>query len=99
MSHSAEKNRSPWTRERRINSSNFGSFAKLSNTINGIGFGAFNHKGVISHEDILSSYSPKILEETWIQLSNFIKKNYESGKGTIIKGFGTFTFTTVEYNL
>ena len=73
--------------------------SKLSNTINGIGFGAFNHKGKIDRKDILSSYNPKVLENTWIQLSNYIRKNYESGKGTFIKGFGTFTFYSPEYNL
>ena len=73
--------------------------SKLSNTINGIGFSAFNHKGIINRKDILSSYNHKILEEAWIQLSNYIRKNYESGKGTFIKGFGTFTFSNPEYNL
>ena len=73
--------------------------SKLSNTINSIGFGAFNHKGRINRKDILSSYNPQILHDTWIQLSNYIRKNYESGKGTIIKGFGTFTFFNPEYNL
>ena len=99
MSQSAEKNRSPWTRDRRKNSSSYGMTSKLTNTINNIGFGAFNHKGEINRADILSSYSPQILEESWIQLSNFIKKNYEAGKGTLIKGFGSFTFTSPEYNL
>ena len=82
-----------------FSASHYGHTSKLTNTINNIGFGAFNHKGVINHSDILNSYSPKILEETWTQLSNFIKKNYESGKGTTIKGFGTFTFMNPEYNL
>jgi len=99
MSQSAEKNRSPWTQERRKSASVYNMTAKLSNTINNIGFGAFNHKGEINHVDMLNSYSPKILEESWNQFSNFIKKNYEAGKGTIIKGFGTFTFTNPEYNL
>jgi len=99
MSKSAEKNRSPWTQERRRSESSYGMTAKLSNTINNIGFGAFNHKGEINHADMLTSYSPKILQESWIQFSNFIKKNYEAGKGTNIKGFGVFTFTNPEYNL
>ena len=99
MSLTEEKNLSPWTQEPRKSPSRYGHTSKLANTINNIGFGAFNHKGEINHTDILNSYSPKILEETWIQLSNFIKKNYESGKGTTIKGFGTFTFMNPEYNL
>ena len=99
MSQTELKNYSPWTQESRKSASHYGHTSKLTNTINNIGFGAFNHKGVINHSDILNSYSPKILEETWTQLSNFIKKNYESGKGTTIKGFGTFTFMNPEYNL
>ena len=82
MSQTEEKNLSPWTQESRKSPFKYGHTSKLTNTINNIGFGAFNHKGVINHTDILSSYSPKILEETWTQMSNFIKKNYESGKGT-----------------
>ena len=99
MSQTEQKSYSPWTQEPRKSASQYGHTAKLTNTINNIGFDAFNHKGVINHSDILNSYSPKILEDTWTQLSNFIKKNYESGKGTTIKGFGTFTFMNPEYNL
>ena len=91
-------------RKRNFNSCDFNPIlenktSKLSNTINSIGFGAFNHKGIINRKDILSSYNSKILEDTWLQLSNYIRKNYESGKGTFIKGFGTFTFISPEYNL
>ena len=91
-------------RKRNCNSFDFNPLlenktSKLSNTINGIGFGAFNHKGIIDRKDILSSYNSKILEETWLQFSNYIRKNYESGRGTFIKGFGTFTFINPEYNL
>ena len=99
MSLTEEKNLSPWTQEPRRPLNCYGLTSKFSNTINNIGFGAFNHKGEINHTDILNSYSTKILEDTWIQLSNFIKKNYESGRGTTIKGFGTFTFMNPEYNL
>ena len=99
MSQSAEKNRIPLIQEIKKSASVYNMTTKLSNTIKNIGFGAFNHKGEINHADILNSYSKKILEETWNQFSNFIKKNYEEGKGTIIKGFGTFTFTNSEYNL
>ena len=99
MSYTDVINLSPWTQEPRQSPSKYGLTSKLSNTINNIGFGAFNHKGEINHTDILNSYSPKILEQTWTQVSNFIKKNYESGKGTFIKGFGSFTFMNPEYNL
>ena len=73
--------------------------AKLTNTINGIGFSAFNNWGTINRNDILSSYSKEILENVWILFTKFIIKNYENGKGTFIKNFGTFTFTNPDYNL
>ena len=73
--------------------------SKLTNTINSKGFFALNHKGKITTKDILSSYEQKLLKEAWIQFSNYIRKNYEKGKGTFIKGFGTFTFLSPEINL
>ena len=48
--------------------------ARLTNTINGIGFGAFNHWGTINREDILNSYSKEILENVWILFTNYNKK-------------------------
>ena len=90
-------------KKRNLNSFNNPIFenktSKLSNTINSIGFTAFNNNGRINRKDILSSYNQKILEETWIHFSKYIRKNYESGKGTFIKGFGTFTYCNPEYNL
>ena len=73
--------------------------AKLINTINGIGFGAFNHWGTINRKDILSSYSKEVLETVWSIFTKFIIKNYECGKGTFVKNFGTFTFTNPDYSL
>ena len=99
MSQSAEKSRNPWIQEIRKSSSAYNMTTKFFNTINNIGFSIFNHKGEINHEEMINLYSTKIFQESWNQFSNFIKKNYEAGKGTIIKGFGTFTFTNPEYNL
>ena len=59
----------------------------------------FNHSSVISRKDILNSYDQNLLKEAWIQLCNYIHKNYETGKGTYIKGLGTFTFLDPEINL
>ncbi len=73
--------------------------ARLTNTINGIGFGAFNHWGTIDRGDILTSYNKQVLETAWILFTKYIIKNYESGKGTFIKNFGTFTFTNADYSL
>ena len=72
---------------------------RLTNTINGIGFGAFNHWGTINRKDILSSYSKEVLETVWSLFTKFIIKNYECGKGTFVKNFGTFTFTNPDYSL
>ena len=99
MPKNAVKNHSPWTQERRKSTLFYGKTATLSNTINNIGFVDFNLKGEIIHADMLNSYSSKILQESWNQFSNFIKKNYEAGKGTNIKGFSIFTFSSPEYNL
>ena len=73
--------------------------AKLTNTINGIDFRAFNHWGTINRKDILSSYSKEVLETVWSIFTKFIIKNYECGKGTFVKNFGTFTFTNPDYSL
>ena len=75
------------------------STAKLSNSINTIGYAAFNSKGTITRNDILSSYSTEALSAVWKAVATFVIKNYQSGKGTFIKGFGTFTFTNIEYSL
>ena len=75
------------------------STAKFSNSINTIGFSAFNSRGTITRNDILSSYSQESLNKVWKALSTVVIKNYQSGKGTFIKGLGTFTFTNIEYNL
>ena len=75
------------------------STAKLSNSINTIGFSAFNSRGTITRHDILSSYSQESLNKVWKALTTVVIKNYQSGKGTFIKGLGTFTFTNIEYNL
>ena len=73
--------------------------SKLTNSMNLIGYHSFNKWGGISLEDILSNYSQEILDKCWENLSRSIIENYQSGKGTFIKGFGTFTFTNVDYSL
>ena len=73
--------------------------SRLTNSMNLIGYHSFNKWGGISIQDILSNYSQEIMDNCWENLSRFIIENYQSGKGTFIKGFGTFTFTNVEYSL
>ena len=73
--------------------------SRLTNSMNLIGYASFNKWGGISLQDILSNYPQEIKEKCWENLSRLIIENYQSGKGTFIKGFGTFTFTNVEFSL
>ena len=73
--------------------------ARLTNSVNAIGFRSFNNWGGINYEEILSNYPNEVLNKCWYNLSRSIIENYHSGKGTFIKGLGTFTFTNAEYNL
>ena len=73
--------------------------ARLTNSVNALGLRTFNNWGGINYAEILSNYPEEIKNKCWLNLSRSIIENYHSGKGTFIKGFGTFTFTNVEYNL
>lgn len=78
---------------------NMGKTAKLTNSMNSTYLKTFNQWGGVSYADILSNYPQEMIDACWDNLSRFILENYLAGKGTIIKGFGTFTFTNVEYSL
>ena len=78
---------------------NMSKTAKLTNSMNSTYLKSFNQWGGVSYEDILSNYPQEMVNACWDNLSRFIFENYQSGKGTIIKGFGTFTFTNIEYSL
>ena len=73
--------------------------AKLTNSMNSTYLKSFNQWGGVSYADILSNYPEEMINACWDNLSRSILENYQSGKGTMIKGFGTFTFTNVEYSL
>ena len=73
--------------------------AKLTNSMNSTYLKTFNQWGGVSYADILNNYPQEMVEACWNNLSRFILENYQAGKGTMIKGFGTFTFTNVEYSL
>ena len=73
--------------------------AKLTNSMNATYLKSFNQWGGVSYADILSNYPEEMINACWNNLSRFILENYQAGKGTMIKGFGTFTFTNVEYSL
>ena len=52
-----------------------------------------SQKGLsINREIILSNYTKESIDDCWESLSTNIIQNYQRGKGTYIKGFGTFTF-------
>ena len=48
---------------------------------------------------ILSKFTQEELDSCWECLCINIIQNYQRGKGTLIKGFGTFTFKGTELNL
>ena len=73
--------------------------ARLTNSVNAMGLRSFNNWGGINHQEILSNYPNDVIDKCWLNLSRSIIENYQSGKGTFIKGLGTFTFTNVEFNL
>ena len=78
---------------------NISKTAKLTNSMNSTYLRSFNQWGGVSYADILSNYPEDMINACWNNLSRFILENYQAGKGTMIKGFGTFTFTNVEYSL
>ena len=50
-------------------------------------------------EKVLEKYSQEELDACWEALCINVVQNYQRGKGTFIKNFGTFTFKTPELNL
>ena len=73
--------------------------ASLTNSLNMTGLKMANCAIEINREVLLSNYTPEILSTTWSVLCQFIAKNYHQGKGTYIKGFGTFTFDNYKVDL
>ena len=77
----------------RINS------AALCNDLNSKGFSLANQGYILNRKDFISNYSQDIIEACWSSLSINVIQNYQKGKGTYIKGFGTFTFKNSDINL
>ena len=73
--------------------------ARMTNSVNAMGLRSFNSWGGINYQEILSNYPNEVIDKCWYNLARLIIENYDSGKGTFIKGLGTFTFTNVEYDL
>ena len=58
------------------------------------------NKGIsINRSVILSNYTKEAIDDCWESLSINIIQNYQRGKGTYIKGFGTFTYKNQVMNL
>ena len=58
------------------------------------------NKGIsINRSVILSNYTKEAIDDCWESLSINVIQNYQRGKGTYIKGFGTFTFKKQSLNL
>ena len=58
------------------------------------------NKGIsINRSVILSNYTKEAIDDCWESLSTNIIQNYQRGKGTYIKGFGTFTYKNQIINL
>ena len=53
----------------------------------------------LKRENIISKFTQKELNSCWESLTTNIIQNYQRGKGTLVKGFGTFTFKGTEINL
>ena len=53
----------------------------------------------LKRENILAKFTQKELDSCWESLSVNIIQNYQRGKATWIKGFGTFTYKGTEVNL
>ena len=66
---------------------------------NSIKFGRSPELFPLKRENILAKFTQKELDSCWESLSVNIIQNYQRGKATCIKGFGTFTYKGTEVNL
>ena len=71
----------------------------LCNSVNSLNYSKANKGLSFNSESILNNYSNEILTACWNALSINIIQNYQKGKGTFIKGFGTFTYKGYNSNL
>ena len=73
--------------------------ASLCNSLNSKGFFLANKRCVLDRLDFINNYTQEVIDACWEALSVNVIQNYQRGKGTSIKGFGTFTFKNSELNL
>ena len=77
----------------RINS------AALCNSLNSKGFSLANQGFTLCRPDFIMNYSQEVIDACWSSIAINVIQNYQRGKGTSIKGFGTFTFKNSTLNL
>lgn len=58
-----------------------------------------NSQSQITRDEILNKYNEDIINQVWEGFCYAIYRNYYLGKGTIVPGFGSFTFKNPEVNL
>jgi nucleoid DNA-binding protein len=73
--------------------------AILCNEINKKGMLTANKGKSINRSIILSNYTKEAIDDCWESLTLNVIQNYQRGKGTYIKGFGTFTYKKRSINL
>ena len=73
--------------------------ANLVNSITSKGFNLANKGLIIDRGIMISNYTQETIDSCWAALSTNIIQNYQNGKGTYIKNFGTFTYKAEEVNL
>ena len=73
--------------------------AILSNEINSKSLITANKGIAINRSVILSNYTKETLDDCWESLTINVIQNYQRGKGTHIKGFGTFTYKSQTLHL
>ena len=73
--------------------------ANLVNSITSKGFTLANKGLIIDRGIMISNYTQETIDACWEALSTNIIQNYQKGKGTYIKNFGTFTYKAEEVNL
>ena len=73
--------------------------AFLCNSLTSKGFSLANRQFILDRDDFINNYSQEIIDACWESLSINVIQNYNRGKGTSIKGFGTFTYKNAELNL
>ena len=70
-----------------------------SANVNRIGRKVLNSYGQLNRENILKSFPQSTINQAWNSLCQFVAQNYYAGKGTTIKGLGTFTFSNADVSL